>query len=52
MLGVVKTMLMNEIELVYFYIYLERLGWESSGFSLEDNLLLTSFAVKVQLNLK
>jgi hypothetical protein len=40
-------MLMNELELVYFFIYLERLGWEGQGFTLEDNLLLTSFAVKV-----
>jgi len=36
--------------LVYFSIYLDKLGWESNGFSLEDNLLLTALAVKMYLN--
>jgi hypothetical protein len=47
LLNVVKTVLLNEMELVYFSIYLDKLGWESQGFNLEDNLLLTALAVKV-----
>jgi hypothetical protein len=47
-LNVVKTVLLNELELVYFSIYLDKLGWESQGFMLEDNLLLTALAVKVK----
>ena len=48
LLNVVKTVLLNELELVYFSIYLDKLGWESPGFTLEDNLLLTALAVKVK----
>lgn len=47
LLNVVKTVLLNELELVYFSIYLDKLGWESQGFTLEENLLLTALAVKV-----
>jgi hypothetical protein len=47
LLNVVKTVLLNELEIVYLSIYLDKLGWESPGFSLEDNLLLTALAVKV-----
>jgi len=50
LLNTVKTVLLNELELVYFSIYLDKLGWESNGFSLEDNLLLTALAVKMYLN--
>ena len=40
---------MNGLEIVYFSIYLDKMGWESPGFTLEDNLLMTAFAVKVNL---
>jgi hypothetical protein len=38
---------MNHLEVVYLSLYLDKLGWNTEGFSFEDNLLLTAFAVKV-----
>ncbi len=46
-LNIVKTLLMNELEIVYFSLYLDKMGWITEGFQLDDNLLLTGFSVKV-----
>lgn len=41
---------MNELEIIYFSIYLDKFGWECAGLEFEDNLLLTAFAAKMYLN--
>ena len=43
----VKTLLMNELEIVYFSMFLDNLGWETYDFDLEENLLMTGISVKV-----
>ena len=40
-------MMLNELEVVYFKIFIDKFGWETEGLSLEDNLLIMSFEVKV-----
>jgi hypothetical protein len=47
LLNVVRTLLMNELEIVYFSLYLDKMGWQTEAFSLEDNLLITGLSVKV-----
>jgi len=42
-----KILLMNELEIVYFSIFLDNLGWVTSDFNLEENLLMTGISVKV-----
>ncbi len=44
-----KNLFLNETELVYLSIYLERFGWEKPGVSLEDNLLAIGLISKVFL---
>lgn len=38
---------MNELEIVYFSIFLDNLGWTTKDFKLEENLLMTGISVKV-----
>lgn len=45
----VKTLLMNELEIVYFSIFLDNLGWTTKEFDLEENLLMTGISVKVNI---
>ena len=45
----VKTLLMNELEIVYFSIFLDNLGWDTENFDLEENLLMTGISVKVYI---
>jgi hypothetical protein len=40
---------MNEFEIAYYSLYLDKLGWITEGFCLEDNLLITGLSVKVKL---
>jgi hypothetical protein len=47
LINVTKTLLMNELEIVYFSLYLDKMGWQTEGYSLEDNLLITGLSVKV-----
>jgi hypothetical protein len=42
-----KSTLMNELEVVYFKIFLDKFGWETEGISFEENMLLICFEVKV-----
>jgi len=48
--NVSKTLMFNEMEIVVWALYLDKLGWTDEKFSLEDNLYLTAFAVKMYLN--
>jgi len=45
--NVVKTLFLNEIEIVYFSTYLERFSWHTDGFSFEDNLFIIGLVAKV-----
>lgn len=49
-LNTVKTYMMTENELVYFSIYLDRFGWASSEFFIEDYFGLIALTVKMYLN--
>lgn len=42
-----KSMMLNELEVVYFKIFIDKFGWESQGISFEDHLLILCFEVKV-----
>ena len=46
-LNIVKSLMMNELEIVYFSLYLDKMGWTTQGFQVDENLLLTAFSVKV-----
>jgi hypothetical protein len=48
----VKTLMMNELEIVYFSIFLDNLGWTTKEFNLEENLIMTGISVKVNFNSK
>jgi len=45
--NVVKSLLLSEVEMACWFIYLERFSWEKVGYSFEDNLLITALAAKV-----
>ena len=45
--NVVKTLFLNEIEIVYWSVYLERFSWNTEGFSFEDNLFIIGLVAKV-----
>lgn len=49
MFNITKTFLFNEIELLTFCIYLDKLAWDNSSFSTEDFMYLLALAVKVKL---
>lgn len=45
--GIVKTLMMNELEIVYLSLYLDKMGWTTEGYQLDENLLITGISVKV-----
>lgn len=47
MLNIVKTLLMNEQEIVYLSLYLDKIGWATEDYTMEENLLITGISVKV-----
>jgi hypothetical protein len=46
--SMVKTLLLNELEIVYLSLFVDKFGWLTQGYGLEDNLLLTGLSVKVK----
>ena len=48
--NIVKQLLMNELEIVYLSLYLDKMGWSTIGYPLDENLLLTGISVKMYLN--
>jgi hypothetical protein len=45
--NVVKTLFLNEVEIVYWSVYLERFSWVTEGYSFEDNLFIVGLVAKV-----
>jgi len=45
--NVTKMLFMNEIEITYLSIYLDRFTWVRKGFSFEENLLIIALVAKV-----
>ncbi len=45
--NVVKSLMMNEIEIVYFSLYLDKIGWITDGYQIDENLMITGLSVKV-----
>ena len=50
MINIVKDLLLNELELVYLAIYLDRFSWKTEGFSVEETIYTTAVVVKMLLN--
>lgn len=45
--NITKLLFMNELEITYFSIYLDRFSWYSDGFTFEENLLIIALVAKV-----
>ena len=45
--NVTKTLFLNEIEITYWAIFLDRFTWQTKGFLFEDNLFITALTAKV-----
>eukprot|EP00742_Colponemidia_sp_Colp-10_P004872 GILJ01005204.1.p1 GENE.GILJ01005204.1~~GILJ01005204.1.p1 ORF type:complete len:571 (-),score=83.85 GILJ01005204.1:234-1946(-) len=48
--SVAKSMMMNELEIVVWSLYLDKLGWADTRLSLMESLTMSAFAVKMYLN--
>jgi hypothetical protein len=49
--GIVKKFMLSENELIYFSIYLDKLGWINKDYELETYLHIIAYTVKLYLNL-
>lgn len=49
-IAITKKYMMNENELIYFAIYLDKFGWISPGYYIEASLNLTALTAKLYLN--
>ena len=47
----IKSTLLNELEVVYLKILLDKFGWEKEGFSFEIHILILCLEVKVFNNI-
>ena len=47
---VVKQLMMNELEIVYFSLYLDKFGWKNENFELMDYFIIAALKVKKYLN--
>ena len=50
LIKVVKTLMLNELEIIYLSFFLDKMGWSNDGdarFSFYENLLYTGIAAKV-----
>jgi hypothetical protein len=47
LINIVKQLMMSELEIVYFSLYLDKMGWTTDNYSVDDNLLITGISVKV-----
>lgn len=50
LLGVIKKLMMTENEVIYFSLYLDKLGWSGPEYHLNDYLSYVGFTVKIYLN--
>ena len=50
LIEIVKELMLTDLEIVYFSLYLDIYGWENKYFDLKDNLILTALSVKKYLN--
>ena len=48
MLYTINTLLMNEMEIMFFNIYIEKVNWNNDMISVFDNLILLGLYVKVK----
>jgi len=46
MIYIVKAFMLNEMELIFLSIYLEKINWHF-GIGLEENIMLTALYIKV-----
>ena len=47
MLYTINTLLMNEMEIMFFNIYIEKVNWNTEIIDVSDNLILLGLYVKV-----
>jgi hypothetical protein len=50
MLSVINTLLLNEMEIMFFNIYIEKVNWKTDSIEVFDNLILLGLYVKVKIN--
>ena len=50
LIEIVKELMLTDLEIVYFSLYLDIYGWENKYFDIKDNLILTALSVKKYLN--
>ncbi len=48
--NIVKTLMMSELEVIYLSLFLDKMGWQTEGYQLDENLLITGVSVKMYLN--
>ena len=51
LIKIIRQLMMNELELVYFSIYLDIFGWKNNSFDIMDHFLITGLSVKKFLNI-
>lgn len=51
LIKIIRQLMMNELELVYFSIYLDIFGWKNKNFDIMDHFLITGLSVKKYLNI-
>ena len=49
MIYTVNAFMLNEMELIFFSLYLEFINWKCVIIDLQDNLMLTALYVKVSV---
>ncbi len=49
MIDTVKSFMLNEMELIFFSIYLEKINWLCGIITLTDNITLVALYIKVNI---
>ena len=50
LLDIVKELMLSDLEIVYFSLYLDIFGWDNDKYDVKDNLIIIGLLVKQYLN--
>ena len=50
LVDIVKELMFNDLEIVYFSLFLDNFGWINEYYDIKDNLVITALSVKQYLN--
>ena len=50
LLDIVKELMLTDLEIVYYSLYLDIFGWTNEYYDVKDNLIITALSVKKYLN--